>query len=412
MTAPTTPVEPAPIPEDRLSVAQIALILALIDTQSRLRLNLTENAVKAVVAAFKAIRDWWSADDIDKAITRSLRVVQANQRQLARLTDAYLARVSTIVTGRTVRPAGAVDVDRLRRRMSAEVMRDLVDGRLDPRVLVLGEHDPDNRRVSTTGQINDDLDLVVPDSGRSQSFLRPSDAYGRVADQYRFGVVANGDTAEQALTKALVRVEAVAQTDMTLAMREQVRKTLGRIRGVTGYRRILRPELSETGPCGLCVVAADRVYKVEHLMPLHDRCVCETLPVVGDFDPGLNLNASDLRRIYEAAGGTGGEVRGRTGKRHSAALKKIRVALGEHGELGPVLFDADQNFRGPRDVARAQHPDKRTRSLAQLESFQERLDVLLARQGRGEGGLERPIAWQTERVEKLRRELGRQRVAA
>ncbi len=410
MTAPVQ-TRPQPIPEDRLTAGQIALILALIDTQSRVRLQLTQNAIRAVVAAFEAIVDWWSAAAVNRAIDSALRVVQPNQRQLARLTDAYLARVSTIITGRTVRPAGAVDVDRLRRQMPEQVIRDLVDGRLTAQTIVLGEHDPDQRRVIPTSRIQDDLDLVVPDSGRSQAFLRPQDAYGRIADQYRYGVVGNGDTPTAALQKALVRVAAVAETDMTLAMREQVRRTLGNIRGVTGFRRILRPELSETGPCGLCVVAADRTYKVEHLMPLHDRCCCEVLPVVGDFDPGLNLNASDLRRIYEEAGGTGGEVR-RGGRRHSAALKKVRVALGEHGELGPVLFDADQNFRGPRDVARTRHPDRLVRDQAKLEAFQERLTILLARQRRGEQGLEQPIRWQTERVGQLRRELGQRRAAA
>ncbi len=411
MTAPTQRPTAA---DDGLSAAQIALIIALVDTQSRVRLQLTDAAVRAVLAAFRAIADWWSADAVNRAIDRALRVVQPNQRQLARITDAYLARVATILTGRTVGPAGSVDITRLRRSIPDSVLRQLVDGDLRPQVLQLGEHDPVARRVIPGPDLDTEQRLVVGDPGRRErdAYLVAGAAYGRVADQYRFGVVANGDTADAALAKALVRVEAVARTDMTLAVREQVRKTLGRIRGVTGYRRILRPELSETGPCGLCVVAADRTYKVEHLMPIHDRCCCDVLPVIGDADPGLNLNASDLRRIYEAAGGTGGEVRGRDGRRHSAALKKIRVALGEHGELGPVLFDADQNYRGLRDVARTLHPSQQVRDRAKLEAFQERLDVLLARQGRGEPGLDRAIEWQTERVEQLRRQLGRQRSAA
>jgi hypothetical protein len=412
VTAPTQ--EPPVVAEDRLSAAQIALIIALVDTQARMRFQLTEAAVKAAVAAFKAIGDWWSSAAVNAAIGRALRVIQPNQRQLARITDAYLARVASVLAGRRVAPAGAVDIERLRRSIPPAVLRELVDGDLRPEILLLGEHDPDRRRVNAGPDLDRDLNLVLPQPRQRDRalWLAPADAYGRVADQFRFGVVANGDTEDGARAKALVRVEAVARTDMTLAMREQVRRTLGNIRGVTGYRRILRPELSETGPCGLCVVAADRVYKSEHLMPLHDRCVCDVLPVVGEFDPGLNLNASDLRRVYEAAGGTGGEVRGRDGRRHSAALKKLRVALAEHGELGPVLFDADQHFRGPLDVARATHPDRRVRDLAKLAAFEERLDILLARQGRGEQRLERAIEWQTERVEKLRRELGRLRVAA
>jgi hypothetical protein len=403
--------------QQQVSAAQLALIIALVDTQSRMRLQLSQAAVQAAVAAFRALRDWWDADQVDRAIRQALRVVQASQRQAARLTDAYLARVATILTGRTVRPAGAVDIERLRRSIPDQVVRDLVDGRRAPQVLLLGEHDPARRRVVPAPTLQAEQRLVIPDPGRRErggppaELLTSAAAYGRIADQYRYQVVGNGDTEESARAKALVRVEVVAHTDVTLAVREQVRKSLDQVRGVTGYRRILRPELSQTGPCGLCVVAADRKYKVENLMPLHDNCVCEVLPIIGEFDPGLNLNASDLRRIYEAAGGTGGEVR-RGGRRHSGALKQIRVALGEHGELGPVLFDADQNFRGPSEVARTMHPDRDVRDQAKLDAFEERLTVLIRRQARGEPGLDRAIEWQTDRIDRLRRSLDRQPVAA
>ncbi len=408
----------APTQQDQISAAQLALIIALVDTQARMRLQLTQTAVPAAVAAFRALTDWWDSDQVDRAIRQALRVVQASQRQAARLTDAYLARVSTILTGRTVRPAGAVDITALRRSIPDQVGRDLVDGRRAPQILLLGEHDPDRRQVIPAPTLQTQQHLVIPDPGRRRERGEPAaeqlssaSAYGRIADQYRYQVVGHGDTEESALAKALVRVEAVAHTDVTLAVREQVRKSLDQVRGVTGYRRILRPELSETGPCGLCVVAADRKYKIEDLMPLHDRCVCEVLPIIGDIDPGLNLNASDLRRIYEEAGGTGGEVR-RGGRRHSGALKRIRVALGEHGELGPILFDADQNFRGPREVARTQHPDRAVRDLAKLDAFEERLTILIRRQARGEPGLDRAIEWQTERIDQLRADLGRAQTRA
>jgi hypothetical protein len=119
----------------------------------------------------------------------------------------------------------------------------------------------------------------------------------------------------------------------------------------------------------------------------------------------LHLNASDLAAIYSEAGGTGGDVI-KGGKRHSGALKAVRVALAEHGELGPSLVDADQHYRGPVDVARTRHPDRAVRDQAKLDAFEDQLGVLLRRRGRGEAGLESAIEWQTARIDKLRSELG------
>jgi hypothetical protein len=263
--------------------------------------------------------------------------------------------------------------------------------------------------------------MAVPDPGRTETISQrirreraerdaaraavtdPAEPYARVADSYRYQVVADGVTPDKAKRKALVRLAAIAETDITLAVREQVRKTLGTIPGVTGYRRILHPELSESGPCGLCVVAANRIYHVEDLKPIHDRCVCETLPIIGALDPGLMLNASELEAIYDAAGGTGGEII-KAGRRHSAALKKVRVALAEHGELGPVLVDADQHHRGPREVAKTKVPDRATRARAQLDSLEESYARLVRRQLAGED-VERPLEWQARRIDELRHEL-------
>jgi hypothetical protein len=208
---------------------------------------------------------------------------------------------------------------------------------------------------------------------------------------------------EQAVETALSRVEAIAWTDVTLAVREQVRRTLGSlssIAGVEGYRRVLRPELTETGPCGLCVVAATRIYSVEDLKPMHDRCVCETLPIIGDMDPGLFLNDEDLDRIY--GGGVDGGTRG--GKRGTARLARMRVVFTEHGELGPILVNGNHSYRGPREVAEQVHPDRRVRLEAQLETAEEEFARLLRREANGEN-VERPIQWQAARIERLEREL-------
>ncbi|HEX8632232.1 MAG TPA: hypothetical protein VF755_29085, partial [Catenuloplanes sp.] len=130
--------------------------------------------------------------------------------------------------------------------------------------------------------------------------------------------------------------------DISLAHRAQAHKFMTTRNIRSGYRRILRPELGTGGPpCGLCVVAADRIYHYQDLKPLHPGCRCGVVAVGDTADPGFAINADDLKRIYAAAGGT-----------HRVGLRQIRVQIAEHGELGPVLINADEHFRSPRDVAR------------------------------------------------------------
>lgn len=417
MTAPTQ----APAQQRHLTAAQVATLIALVEAQARVRGQLTKAAIAGALAPFRALQpdDWWDSGKVDKAIRSALRVVQPTQTQMARITDAYLTRAGSLMTGRRVAPAGAVDVTRLRRDMPAQVARDLADGRVQPAFLLLGEHQPDQRRVVASDRIDASIQLAVPDPGETPTqrirrqraaqnavkaqAIDPGEPYGRVADAFRFQVVAEGVSEDNAKRKALVRIAAVAETDVTLAVREQVRKSIGKIPGITGYRRILHPELSETGPCGLCVVAADRIYHIEDLQPIHDRCKCEVLPVIGAFDPGLSLNADELDAIYDAAGGTGGDVI-KGGRRHSGALKRVRVALAEHGELGPVLVDADQQFRGPREVAKTKVADRATRARAELAALEDKFARLIRRREAGED-VERPLRWQANRIEALRREL-------
>jgi hypothetical protein len=478
MTAPNQPVQPR---SGALTAAKIAALVALLQAQANLRQQMTRTAIAAALAPFRALgtAGWWDGNRVQRAVADVLRVVQPTQLQMARITDAYLAQAASTMTGRRISPAGAVDVSTLRRQMTSEVQRDLVEGRREPAFVVLGEFDPNTGDVTPSDRIQDPIVLALPDpvSQPSQSAARraartqalalqaqarelarqlaagrttgttsptigttspstggsspsaratspsdstsrstassgsgftrtdavdPGQAYNRIAEQMRYHVIARGLAEQAAVEQALDRVEAVAWTDVTLAVREQARHTLSSM-DVDGYRRILRPELTETGPCGLCVVAATRIYHKRDLKPLHDRCVCEVLPVIGDMDPGLFLNQEDLDRIYRAAGGTGGDVIIR-GKRHSGRLKNIRVAFAEHGELGPVLVDADQRYRGPREVAEAGGPNRRARLRAQLDAAEDNLERLLRREAAGED-VERPLQWNAAAIDRIQREL-------
>lgn len=393
----------APVQErGGLTVAQMAAILALLQAQAAARQRLTQAAIAAALAPFQAFTAWWDSAATDRAITQVLRVLQPLQRQAARQTDAYMARVMSTMSRKVVRPVGAVDVTRLRRKMPQPVVERLARNEITPPYLELGSiADGPGKHINTP------FDPLVG-VGQEQ-WQAPAEAYGRVADGVRYDLVANGLTEPAARKRAMLRIAAAAQTDITLAVRAQYYKAIaeGKTVRADGWRRIVRPELSKTGPCGLCVVAADRIYHRADLLPLHNGCVCEVLPILDGADPGLLLNRDDLNAIYAAAGGTGGEkiaiVNGRP-KPVSPALQKLRVALTEHGELGPVLVDAGQNFRGMRQVAKTQSTSRRFQVEAQLAALERTFDDLIRRRRAGEN-VDKPYEWQANAIDKLRAEL-------
>lgn len=163
---------------------------------------------------------------------------------------------------------------------------------------------------------------------------------------------------------------------------------------VIGWRRVIRPELSMHGTCGLCVVAATQWYSRSNLKAIHHLCKCATLPVTKTADPGLRWNAEDLRRnldeIYGAGGGTAGKK-----------LKKIRVSVREHGELGPMLSYSAKNGWEPIVGATPYTPpnaevqkDRLTKRRSELEETLANLRARLGGDG-DQGGIEHAI-WDVE----------------
>jgi hypothetical protein len=372
-------------PPDQLSPAQIAALLALVKAQASVRKQLTDAASAAALAAMAGFTAWWDADAVTQMIADILRVVQPLQRQAATITDGYLTRAATIVSGRPQRAAGAVDVRALRRALTEELADQILAGvRQAVRVELGGLSDQPSRDV----QESPNWGL---EDGREA--LDPAMVYGRVADGYRWQTTMLGDSPDKAQAKAAVRIAAVAETDVTMAVRAQYQKTMG-TQGATGWRRILHPELSQTGPCALCVVAADRVYKSEDLLPLHNRCVCEVLPVYGRVDPGITLNGDDLAALYAATGGNTREQ-----------LRRVSVVLTEHGELGPILVHGDQHYRSPEEVARNYASSRRVRERTILADLEQRFDTTRLRIDRGDP-LERTLRSQQQRIAELKQSLG------
>lgn len=144
------------------------------------------------------------------------------------------------------------------------------------------------------------------------------------------------------------RIEPIVDADLRAAARDEKHDVLQAAPAkVIGFRRVLHPELSENGPCGLCVVASDQWYTREDMLELHANCKCEVLPITADDDPGVRVNKADLKRIYAAAGST-----------YMEDLKRVGVKVTEHGELGPLLRWDGQHFK---DVAEVNVQSQRTK---------------------------------------------------
>lgn len=155
----------------------------------------------------------------------------------------------------------------------------------------------------------------------------PFDVYSRPIFAYRDAIAA-GRPESAAQVIAFQRAEMLAMTDNILARRDAALAQAVR-ESVTHYRRVIRPELSKTGTCGLCIAASTRVYKTSELMPIHTRCKCEVVPILGSDDIGERFNLADMERIYAATPGTRRED-----------LIKTRYRVDELPELGPVLTPA------------------------------------------------------------------------
>jgi len=196
--------------------------------------------------------------------------------------------------------------------------------------------------------------ITVP---RIRNGVPGSTVHGRVAYAFKDTFALTGDE-DLAIERAVARGIRLIEDDLMLAARQAQVDAMGDLQ-VTRYRRILRPELSEEGPCGLCVVASDTLYKRATLLPLHGRCKCLTMPVIGDDDLPKKLNRADLDRIYDAAGN-------RRGLDREADLKRIRIQISEHGELGPILHAQDTNVD-----RRDQQPIDRDLAARRLAKLQE-----------------------------------------
>jgi hypothetical protein len=307
----------------------------MVAAQAATRARLTAQAVAMASAAAQSFTGWYDSGQITAWAAGLAQRVEALQRAQAQTTDAYLARVLSQMLGTVIRPAGRVAVDHLREGIT-----------------------------------------------HAGAYARAADAYRRQQAQLdRFAgswlpqpptsCCRCGRRTSSALATPRCSARQASPTSTcrwpTARRRRPCSRTTPTVTTSAGTRRVIHPELSKGGTCGLCVAASDRIYHVSELRAVHGRCECTTLPIVGEQDPGHALNDLDLRRLYKHAGGT-----------DAAGLKRTRYKILEHGELGPVLTDGTlRKARTAKRADKAVKPKTEAEKQAIVRSVRERLDSAL-----------------------------------
>lgn len=143
--------------------------------------------------------------------------------------------------------------------------------------------------------------------------------------------------------KAEERAERMVSHDVQAASRNMHQAAIQSLpeQKVIGYRRVVHPELSESGrSCGLCIVASTMWYTRRDLLPIHAGCNCETCEIYDldgvIFDPGEQINMEDLDVFYREAGDT----------THGWDLKKQQYEVIDHPEYGPTLKNVSTKKNG------------------------------------------------------------------
>lgn len=158
--------------------------------------------------------------------------------------------------------------------------------------------------------------------------------------------------------KALLRTLTTAETDIQLASRASaVAYGLATDGAIRAWERV-----PDDAACTFCLLAATQRYWIEDLQPLHDRCNCTVDPQTGESrikeitDERLQMGQVVNPQYFEQLGADGVKVSRGDGTTYVWTMKDgsradAAVAIRDHGELGPVLTDPRDNFRGPADVA-------------------------------------------------------------
>jgi hypothetical protein len=302
-------------------------LVGLVERQTAQHGVLLDRAVNTLRAPLSAFQGWYDHSAITRLCVTLAGLLGGFEAVSARSADSYMAEAVSISTGKRYRPTGSHRTQ-------------------------LGRIGMDNASI-----------------------------LGRIANSYRFQQGALDRTLAQAMRSvtpladwtepgaaAMDRMTKIVQTNLQMAQRSQMLTTMGGSDAVTGYRRIIHPELATLGTCGLCIAASDRLYGKKVLLPIHPGCHCTVLPVTGKNDPN-EINEIDFKQLYGDAA--------QFGKGTSAeALRQTRYRIDEHGEIGPVIRPESEPIRTEREAEKAR---QRIAVPAKPKTEDERVATLMNR---------------------------------
>jgi hypothetical protein len=254
-----------------------------------LRAALGVRVAAAVVAAFRRLVSWSSADEARFA-AQAVPLVRGGQRALAGLTAVHVAAQAQLVLGRPVAP---------------------------PPVL-----------AGLGGNLRAGVDGIAV-------YRRPL-VTARVA-------LARDEPLTRARQLGETRARQVADMDLQRAYAEASRDAMQALPAgdrPVGWRRVPTGVRS----CTRCLVAAVKVWPVETLSPLHTNCNCVIEPVYDDTPP----SAVEVERALRAAD----ELTKQPGRHRNLGdvLTLLGSMTPEHGELGAVLVNPRHEFTATAEL--------------------------------------------------------------
>lgn len=199
-------------------------------------------AIRARVVEYA--RRLWSGspslrdEDVERIIARLVPAVQSGQRQVAQLTDAYIARVAASAG---VEWSAGLDLEAI------------VNYRGVPAVEVY-------RRPAVTA----------------------------------YTALGKGVPYSQAVQQGLSRLMSITSTDMQQAKNRAAAAGIGRS-GFEFFRRVL----TGSENCALCAIASTQRYRRGDLLPIHPGCDCGVAALFAPSDPGQVIDSPTLELIHD-----------------------------------------------------------------------------------------------------------------
>lgn len=317
---------------DQGEVAAVAALIAAQDASRQDTMGMVQRLVDALLRDFTG---WYEPEQVGRMAKAAAAATRAGQKQTTTNVNVYWSRLVSTLTGRRVTPGRLVDVSTVR-----PVPLDSVYGRVavqyryltaargpgtTPDVRLAAAREAWRRRAE---RLTSNLPSGLSDRNVGEVLRQAIGALPEVPLE----PLSEADILDRAIQRGMV----VADDNLSLAYRAQMEEAAKADPAlVTAYRRVVRPELSAGGTCGLCIAASTRVFSRGDLLPLHSRCKCVVVPVIGavggDGDIGGVINTVDLGALYDEAGGS----------TSAKALTRTRYKVVRHDELGSWLVPAD-----------------------------------------------------------------------